>query len=286
LLAHGIDYLVNSWRYDPLTLVTITTAGVVSIVSRRLSYLSMILGICLYLSYLVTIGGDFMSGRFLTAPFLFAAALIAQLPIQASLKSPWSLAILGVIAIGMLAPFPTILSDAIYRPNPPGGKYVDADGIADERGVYFKATGLIVPRDGPPNIDNPWAIEGRGYRDSGEKLVVVHNIGFIGFFAGPQVHILDTYALGDPLLSKLPVNPRERLRIGHFLRLVPCGYRETLVSGVNRIKDKNLAAYYDKLALITRGNLFDRDRFIEIWNLNTGKYDRLLKSYRLEWQCD
>jgi hypothetical protein len=49
-----------------------------------------------------------------------------------------------------------------------------------------------------------------------------------------------------------------------------------LNSGKNVIRDKNLATYYDKLSLITRGRLFDINRLIEIWNMNTGKYNKLI----------
>ena len=45
------------------------------------------------------------------------------------------------------------------------------------------------------------------------------------------------------------------------------------------IEDKCLAKYYDKLSIITRGNLFDANRIQEIWKMNTGQYDYLLESY-------
>jgi len=54
---------------------------------------------------------------------------------------------------------------------------------------------------------------------------------------------------------------------------------------MNVIEDKCLATYYDKLSLITRGNLFDGDRIQEIWNMNTGKYDYLIDSY-LKGECE
>ncbi len=108
-------------------------------------------------------------------------------------------------------------------------------------------------------------------------------VGFLGYYLGPEIHVLDYLALGDPLLSHLPAMPRDpsmavlypRLagrpyRIGHFVRKVPAGYFETLVTGRNRIRDPVLAAYYDRIALVTRGPLWDRRRLIEIWRLNTG----------------
>jgi len=40
-----------------------------------------------------------------------------------------------------------------------------------------------------------------------------------------------------------------------------------------------LREYYDKLSLVTKGILFGFNRLVEIWNLNTGKYDYLVEAY-------
>jgi len=57
---------------------------------------------------------------------------------------------------------------------------------------------------------------------------------------------------------------------------MPDGYLQSLQVGKNMIADPNLATYYDKLRLITRGGLFDRQRLVEIWKMNTGQYDALI----------
>ena len=44
-------------------------------------------------------------------------------------------------------------------------------------------------------------------------------------------------------------------------------------------QDKNLAEYYDKLLLITRGDLFSWERIKTIFEMNLGKYDYLLEEY-------
>jgi len=113
---------------------------------------------------------------------------------------------------------------------------------------------------------------------------VMKHIGFFGFYAGPEIHIIDPLGIGDLLLSKLPYDKRpnfweEGWRIGHFFRLIPLGYMETLESGENVIEDKCLAEYYDKLSIITRGDLLDANRIQEIWKMNTGQYDYLLDAY-------
>ena len=75
-------------------------------------------------------------------------------------------------------------------------------------------------------------------------------IGFVGYFAGPGVHIVDPYALTDPLLSRLPAIPGSRT--GHYLRDIPAGYLESLESHTNQIADPDLSAFYDRLRVRRR----------------------------------
>jgi arabinofuranosyltransferase len=108
---------------------------------------------------------------------------------------------------------------------------------------------------------------------------VEKNIGYLGYFAGPGQHIVDRHALADPLLARLPIQNQKYWRIGHYLRKVPEGYRETLETGSNHLADPDLAEYYAKLKLITSGKIFDPERLQTILNMNLGKYDRLIKNY-------
>lgn len=88
---------------------------------------------------------------------------------------------------------------------------------------------------------------------------------------------MDVAALCDPLLARFPsIKP---WRIGHFLRKIPQGYAETLTGKINLIQDASLAKYYNKLSLITRGDLWSTDRYEAIWKMNTGQYNYLLKKY-------
>ena len=105
------------------------------------------------------------------------------------------------------------------------------------------------------------------------------NIGFFGFFAGPQVYVIDRFAISNPILARLPITTNSidaitgtHWRIGHFPRELPDGYIESLESGENRINDQEISELYDKLQLITRGNLLDRDRLKAIWRMNTGRW--------------
>jgi arabinofuranosyltransferase len=101
-------------------------------------------------------------------------------------------------------------------------------------------------------------------------------MGHGGIEQGPYKHMLDECALADPLLARLPAVYNEEWRPGHFRRMIPGGYRESLEGSTNVLTDPNLAAFYDQLRLITRGPLFTSARLRAIWKMNTGALDHLI----------
>jgi arabinofuranosyltransferase len=93
---------------------------------------------------------------------------------------------------------------------------------------------------------------------------------------------VDVFALGDPLLARLPSRPsplEETWRIGHFRRRLPEGYLASLPAEEIAIRDPALAEYYAHLRLVTRGEIFSPPRLITLLKLNLGAYDRLLEAY-------
>jgi len=220
-----------------------------------------------------------MTGRLFTAPLFVAVILLSQCNFTSFRRIPLAALFVIVIVIGAITPNSPLFSDEEYDI-----MHEFQVHIEDERGFYYPYTGLL---NNPPITEGPyliWGEQGLEAKERNQTPFVRKVIGFFGFYAGPEIHIIDTFALGDPLLSKLPYNERKDLwiegwRIGHFYRNSPPGYMETLESGENVIEDKCLAKYYDKLSIITRGDLFDANRIQEIWKMNTGQYDYLLDSY-------
>ncbi len=130
-----------------------------------------------------------------------------------------------------------------------------------------------------------YAKTGRKYREMDTHFTKVHgSVGFRGYFAGPKVHIIDYYALAEPLLARLPARYKKKWRIGHFVRVVPPGYQQTAGTEQNRITDKDLAEFYDFLSVIIKGPLWTRERWAAIWKMNLGAYDHLIDRdwYRLQ----
>jgi arabinofuranosyltransferase len=148
--------------------------------------------------------------------------------------------------------------------------------IADERGIYYRSSGLLRAVRNAEMPEHRYAAEGRRARASGEPVVERAAIGLFGFYAGPSIHIVDIYGLADPLLARLPSRINPGWRVGHFVRVVPEGYIRSLETGENRFRDENLGEYYEKLRTITRGSLFNWERWLTIWKMNIGSYDHLI----------
>lgn len=275
LVDQGFIYLANSFRLDPLTLVVIGAGVLVAMVKRTWTNAGLALGMLLYVGYTVSIGGDFMSGRFLAAPLLVAVILICRAGYVTHAVS-LLLPLLLVLLIGLASPHAPVYSgpDAGLALTIP--ELIDAHGISDERLFYFRATGWLTP-DGirrAPDI-SWWAEKAAEYQ--GQPVVQGCAVGIYGYYIAPAAHIVDyCAALVDPLLARLPTVDPENWRIGHFARTVPDGYLETLTTGRNQIRDPALAEFYAKLSTIVHGELFSVDRLVTIWKMNTGQYDDLL----------
>jgi arabinofuranosyltransferase len=255
LVVQGLLYLKASLATDPITLVAIA-AGCALGMAKRDRGAALAIGALLYLVYVVRIGGDFMAGRHLTLPLLTAVVLLARsLP-----RTPTAAfaALATSLALGGLAPHPTPLGDGwIYRGEP----VFERNGIADERSLYAPYT---APWNGYELREHPWAQQGRAASRRGAAVIPRAAIGLFGFHAGPEVHVVDVNALSDPLLARLPARDPGASRIGHHTRDIPDGYLETLRSGENQIADPALAAFYDRLSLLTRGELMTRRRLVQI----------------------
>ena len=60
--------------------------------------------------------------------------------------------------------------------------------------------------------------------------------GIVVYYDNKKIYMVDKYALGDPLLSKLPVVYVDNWRVGHTYRMIPEGYRESLATMTIRLR--------------------------------------------------
>lgn len=272
-MQQGLIYHLDFLNRDPLSvmgiLLSFSLAVYIFIVFREHKLFCVGIGMLLYSIYIVRIGGDFMAGRFFAIIVFCAAIILLELRLKKNI-----LVLAGVLIFTAMLPFNNILSGAAYE-----NGIIPVSGIADERGVYYKTTSLLnaVRQDGYLTFNRyTWVQEAKDNLYSDDKIVVNGNIGFYGLTVGAEIHVVDGLALGDALIARLPVGYSQSWRIGHLARIIPDGYLESIESGENLLTDKNLAEYYDVLHNIISGDLFSKERFKQIIDMNLGKYDYLI----------
>jgi arabinofuranosyltransferase len=271
LLLQGCYYYLSAINQDPFTLMVTAAALVLALFERRPRTLAIAGGLLLYHLYVISIGGDFMLGRFYATPFLGAVVLLGDalarlLPATgASRFIPAPL----VLVLGFaITPRPPLRNDSTYSIGQPQGQNpFDERGVADERGYYYPMMGLLhgsravrMPAD--PRVQ-------LGETLTPDKASVRWAVGTLGWGAPPRAIIVDQLGLADPLLARLPLQG-DQWRIGHLPRRVPDGYLETLERGENRLADRKLAKVWDQLSLVVSGPMFSWARWKAIWWLNTG----------------
>jgi arabinofuranosyltransferase len=277
LAAQGLRYLADSLSRDPLTLAAIVAGAALSVASRaRLGY-AIALGLALHLAYVVKIGGDFMSGRFLTAPLCVATFALAHLPCP---PRALGLGAFAALLLAVATPSSPLRAPLDYAQGKLPPAHIGPDGIADERAYWYSAAGLFAPTRAmePP----PYRHVSRGHgpglkmRDTRDAKAV-EGIGYIGYWAGPKPHLIDPMGLSDGFLARLPIVVDGRVvrpdknrfgerewRVGHYYRDVPPAYLAALRGEAAQFDNAELERLHTDVQLITRGELFDSERWAAI----------------------
>ena len=275
MLTQGVLYFINSLSWNPISLTIIFSAVGITFMRKRRAEVLLASGIIFYLVYVLYIGGDYMSGRFFSTPFVLSVILLVR-GVEDATKTEKTIWLTLVLVLGLLlAPIKSYSS--LLENNT--ATYDNTTGIADERDGYYIFTNLLLFSRAQPLPVHPFVKYGLQVRAEKNKVVPMPAVGMSGYFAGPETFVVDEYALGDPLLARLKPIADSDWRVGHFKRSVPDGYLASLESGENKITDPNLAAYYDKILLITRGNIWSVARWDAIWKMNTGQYGYLIEAY-------
>ena len=250
LIAQGGHYFLDSIARDPILMVTVIL-GVFTGFKSKSPNIFLAIGVGLYLFYVCSIGGDFMSGRFFTAPLLVACIILSRTTF--TIIEVRALSFI-VLVFGLGNANYTLLSSSFYSGT------IGAHGIADERGVYFQRYGLIIAKRN--TFASPeWKLGTKSILEEGV-------IGFVGINRGPSTHLVDVFALADPLLARLPATYNKDWRIGHFRRQIPTDYFEGIQQDRNLLFDPKTKVYYDALRVVTRDPLFSMNRLGNIMRLN------------------
>ncbi|GHT23013.1 hypothetical protein AGMMS4957_13980 [Bacteroidia bacterium] len=289
--TRGFNYFFVALFEDLVVLIFPVLFIVKAIISKSAKYLMPAVGIVWYYGYIMYIGGDFMFGRHFTVPFfitLFCLFTFDWDAVAGNIKK----ALFFCVALHFLVMNGAIYYTTIYG-EPQKTIWTKMTGqIADERAAYFDYTALIYNIQRPSSTLPPHyteifndkifsGTEAKAVRDSGLKGDIIKwACGLAMFYYADGIYLNDAYALGDPLLARLPAVYIPDWRPGHLKRHIPKGYRESVQTGTNKIEDPNLAQYLDILWEITRSeDLFAKGRLEKIININLGKYDYLLDKY-------
>ncbi len=241
--------------------------------------------ILLHVAYVIRVAGDFMDGRFFVTPLFLAVILIYY-----ALSRVHPL-ILALITIGMA-------NIAVNRYNYDSThNYVVRYGISNERQFYawkqalFRRGGFItdtlngtlfsgVIRNRPHDtkfIPKTWTLPPDF--EHNKPVMKTGYIGVTGYTAGPGHIIIDELALTDPLLARLPRRLDYIWRAGHFERTIPQGYLYARKTGDTSRMVGSLAAYYQKLRLVTSAPLFSPERIEAVIGFQTGAYEKSRLKY-------
>ncbi|MEZ5436166.1 MAG: hypothetical protein R3E67_06450 [Pseudomonadales bacterium] len=284
LLQRGITYFSTSLLRDFISLAILAAGLLIGMFSKRTALRCLALSVLLHLAYVVWMGGDFMRGRFRLGLFVvrdFVAAVARPLRVIA----------IGFAAVASISWFlwiPPIATPAHWGAEP--FRMGDsADGVTQERYFFFWFTRFtrywqheILQTGEDPILDFGWCQDGIEQHKQGIALAASHTVGMHGFCLGTEGKVVDLLGITDPLLARMPHNPAQKnWRAGHFLRLVPSGYCDSVLHNSNQITDPIIARYYDTLRLITQSEpLLSEKRLQAIWQINTGALDKELAEVR------
>jgi arabinofuranosyltransferase len=278
VFVQGLKYVLNSLCMDPLTLALALSGvfagfypGDAEFKKKRL----FSIGIIVYILYVIKAGGDFMTGRFFTPAEFTGALLIASLNFD-RLKNSWMAAFAAALFFGFLSPY----YSASRAFTPQKYFYGKFSNVTDERQFYFlddygiKSVLSEIVKNGDTTLAfSGFALDGlrlKAYAGGKRTVSSAVAVGMRGFFAGPSSYIIDNAALADAFLARVPFDGM-RWRPGHVGRAKVEGYIESLTQGTNVIKDPKYSVLFDKINLVTKGELFTAQRWKTIWELNTNK---------------
>jgi arabinofuranosyltransferase len=266
----GAQYFYSIYTRDPISILLLL-AGIYAAFKSSLALNKAIgTGIVCNLLYIISVGGDFMSGRFISYAVFLSILMIAQATFTPSFITKVKKHKAAIIIIYFA--YLIIIQHTPINTWSGLEDYTFDDGVADERAYYFKTASLFAYINNKPELAFPnlkWTRSGLSKKKDPNKIWVIKNIGFDGYWSGINSTIVDSYALSDPFLSRQPISKVIPWRIGHFERDVPEEYLKSLETKTNCFTDPKQAELYNLVCQATKSDkLFTKERFKAILKLN------------------
>ncbi len=264
VITRGIYYYKALYNLD-LNSVVILVLGFLSLLLYRDKFtIAIMVGKILYCIYILRAGGDFMQGRFFSVLVLISVGelIVAISRSKMSVKYKNFLVLSQIVLLIYLSIWfsAPIYSTTNYLPRQ------GYNGIVDERGLYYKHTGLLASN----RID--WLKI--TYLD--KQLLENYRFfcGAIGKISllNDSVVLIDLCGLADPYLSRLPAIRTPYWRIGHHMRKLPTEFGQFRTRKLREIPDQNLKDLFNDISIVVNGDIFTVPRFMAIWRLLTNSY--------------
>jgi arabinofuranosyltransferase len=220
--SQGLLYLKDLCQGSLLPLIAVL-ALVMPLLNRKkpdlTNRLLVLFSGLLYGFFVIRGGGDFMHGRLLLPSFLLLTlSLSGTFDRFIEKKRIFKIAMI-VFCLGLF-----FFSYMVIPVQKRGQNF--NYGISDERSFYYKDRFIPFRYLFTDTMIMMWKTIGLNYHDLAERAklnirIAYKNVGFTGFYAGPQVYVLDELGLTDPIISRIELTKRRRP--GHE-KNAPFGY--------------------------------------------------------------
>jgi arabinofuranosyltransferase len=257
LVAQGLKYLPATFHHDPLSVFLLVTTALLLITIGGVRGRLACAGMTLHLALMVSMGGDFMAGRFLTPALMLGLATLLAFASGRG-PAPVRALVAGTAVVAALVhPQGVLRSPADFGGQATLTESFQVNGVADERRYYYPFLGLRPVFAGKAR--HPWAYHGLVMRTQQIPVAIRSNVGLVGYYAGPKTYVIDICGLTEPFLARLPVS-HGTWRIGHFERDIPEGYVVSRERGENLLVDPKMRQLFDDLQEMTQGHVGDARR--------------------------
>ncbi len=256
-LTHGLQYLleyINSEGH--IVILFFITIFVTSRFTLNFKFKVLMASIFLHIFYVLSIGGDFMRGRFLVIISVVILFLFLNINLVKRLNLSYIYFIYGVI-------FFLMLSAMTYSHAFKETFIFQFPGITNERNFYKEYLALNL--DPYKNYNNhPWAVAGQQINgeSNNKDITIIGMNGLKGYFSGRNITLIDLVGLTDAFISRLPVLNSDRT--GHFTKDIPPEYLQERISN-SEVKEWENNTYKElnqNINIITRSEkLFSKERF-------------------------
>lgn len=269
-LHQGMLYHYVSMVLDPLTVLVIFLAILISLLRRNIPSRMCGASILLYMLYITGIGGDFMLGRFYAVPFYLSLLIISEAAV--GFVSDWRHlnALMFIVGVSLLFhPFHILTTGVLVQPRQ---LFYSSAVIANEQAFYWNISN--------PFFGNPEKLPFDPLvANTDSKCIIEKNIGYIGYRLGPEHTVVDVLGLSSALLARVPANQFYGFRAGHLRRRLPDGYLELCEGEIAHLPDRKLDSYYQGLRTTVSGDYFSKERWSLMYDYNFGDRRRYSDHY-------